>query len=267
MPIITLLTDFGTTDEYVGLMKGAILSINPSAVIVDITHNIDPQDVTAAAYAIDSAYGYFPPGTIHAAVVDPEVGSRRKALALQANGHYFCAPDNGILSMVIKKSNTVRAVDLTNADYFRQKVSHIFHGRDIFGPVAAHLSLDVNLNLLGRKLDADDLVMADIPVPAIDSRHRIEGQVISVDRFGNLTTNINADIIAQWRRHVKVQTPIICIGPVTIAGLVDYYAEVPEGQLVALIGSRDLLEISVNRGNARHVLGVNTGEPVCITSK
>jgi S-adenosylmethionine hydrolase len=259
--IITLLTDFGTTDPYVAAMKGVALSVNPDLQLVDISHEINPHDVAEAGYIVTMSYGYFPPGTVHAAVVDPGVGSERRILAAEVAGQVLMAPDNGLLTMALAQSPPSRVVNVTNADYFHHPVSMTFHGRDVFAPVAAHLTLGVDLGEMGAEVqDYERLEAATASV----SKLAIDGQVIHVDRFGNLVTNITRSDIAAF--HGEEHTALrVHIAAEEIAGVSRTYAEVGLGELLAVVGSTGLLEISANRGSAADVLGVGRRAQVRVT--
>ncbi|MFA7013696.1 MAG: SAM-dependent chlorinase/fluorinase [Desulfobacterales bacterium] len=262
--IITLTTDFGLEDEYVGVMKGVILSICPAATIVDITHGISPQNRIQAAYIIDAAYRYFPAGTIHLAVVDPGVGTGRAMAALRADGHVFLAPDNGVLSFLLQKDG-IFAVRLNRSEYFLKDVSTTFHGRDVFAPAAAHLAAGVDLEALGEPVDCGALKTLDLGRPRIGADGRLSGTVVWADRFGNLTTSIDAaSLDAYLRSKSGSAQPVIRIGEYRIAGLSSAYADAEPGRVLALIGSRGYLEISVNRGNAHKDLRINNHDPVFV---
>ena len=259
--IITLTTDFGTNDLYVGVMKGVILSINPQAQIVDITHAVPPQDIRAAAFLIDSAYGYFPTGTIHLVVVDPGVGSLRRAIACQTEHGCFVCPDNGVLSYILHDELCYRAVAVENLAYCLPQISNTFHGRDIFAPVAAHLSQGVPLDDFGRPVD--DLVRFPIPAPQMTDSEII-GHVLWVDQFGNLITNISDETLKLF----DIQSGfVIKVGTMTLERLNRSYAESEVGELLAIIGSFGRLEISINQGSAACVLGLKQGDPITIFSK
>jgi S-adenosylmethionine hydrolase len=245
-PIITLLTDFGTADAYAGIMKGVILSLNPCAVIVDITHSIDPQDVIQAAYTLESAYKYFPEGAVHVVVVDPGVGSGRAILAVETKGHIFLAPNNGVLTLLFEENTEARVIRVENAAYFLPSVSRTFHGRDIFAPVAAHISRGIDISELGPLFDRNDLIFSDIRKPYLSENGELIGEIVSIDRFGNLITNIDEKSLEIFRET----NPEILIAESRIFGLSESYAGVKPHQPLALIGSRGYLEISVNCGNA-----------------
>lgn len=253
--IITLLTDFGGKDPYVGMMKGVILGIAPNVRIVDLTHDIAPQDVFDAAYVLRSSYKYFPRGTIHIAVVDPGVGTDRKALALRADGHFFAVPDNGIVSLIAAETPPAEVVDLTQRKYFLPDVSWTFHGRDIFAPVAAHIANGVELSNFGDPVR--QIEMLDVPRPRHE-RDSIRGEVVHTDRFGNLITNIAASDLMM----IRTSQCEIRIAGKTIHGIQQSYGAVRRKDLLALIGSSGLLEVSVNQGDAAAALGVGKGARV-----
>ena len=256
--IITLTTDFGTSDLYVGVIKGVILRVNPQAQIVDITHAIPPQDLYSAAFLIDSAYRYFPSGTIHVIVVDPGVGSQRRAIACQTDTACFVCPDNGILTHVLHNENHIRAVAVENSAYFLPQVSNTFHGRDIFAPVAAHLSRGVSLDDLGSTMVHP--VQLPIPTPQVPAEEII-GHVIWIDHFGNLVTNISHEILESM---VGRNGLVIQAGSAKIRHLNRSYAESAIGETLAIIGSFGRLEISVNQGDAAQALGLKRGDAITI---
>ena len=242
LPVITLLTDFGITDYYVGAVKGAILSVNPSAVVVDITHEIPPQDVAAGAFTLLAAYKTFPAGTIHVAVVDPGVGSTRRPIIVSANGQFFVGPDNGLFTYIFDREPSHRIVHVTAERFFRRDVSTTFHGRDIFAPVGAALSNGVAIKEFGTEIN--DAVR----LPSLETPLRI----IHIDRFGNCVTNITRD---RSPREIVVKGR-------TISEFRQFYGEGDDESLFAIWGSAGFLEISVNGGSAAQVLGVNVGEEV-----
>ncbi len=254
--IITLLTDFGLNDVYVGVMKGAIAQINPTLTVVDLTHQIPPQNVAAGRFCLMSAYRYFPDETVHVAVVDPGVGGNRRAIALQFPSGFLVGPDNGLFGGILSQSGAILAVELTNPDYWRvSSPSTTFHGRDIFAPVGAHLASGVPLKQLGREIDLASLV--ELPIPKCQQTERgVTGCIQYCDRFGNLVTNIPGSLVAGkiWSVAIAGQT---ILGSQT-------YSDVPSGNLVALIGSNDWVEIAVNGGNARIRLEVDLGANVAV---
>ncbi len=255
-PIVALLTDFGTADAYLGSMKGAILSVCPPATLVDLVHDVPPQDVAAAALALEAAYPSFPGGTVFLAVVDPGVGSERRGLALSAGGFRFVGPDNGIFSGVLEAHPDARLHALTNRDLFRVPTSPVFHGRDVFGPVAGYLALGLRLEQVGPP------VSDPVRLPSTPLRHlgpaEWEATVVHVDRFGNLTTNLRpGDVEAGGEGGGMV----VSLGG-TLLPMVTTYAEVAEGEACALIGSSGRLEVAVRRGSAARLLGAGKGTPV-----
>ena len=256
--IITLMTDFGTSDHYVGVMKGVMLNINPQVQIVDITHTIPPQDIHGAAFLIDSAYRYFPTGTIHVIVVDPGVGSDRRAIVCQTETAYFVCPDNGILTHILRNGKRIHTVAMENSGYFLPEVSNTFHGRDIFAPVAAHLSGGVPIDKLGTPVAPP--VQLPIPTPQVTDK-AIIGQVIWIDFFGNLVTNISHEIVKSLEGRNGV---VICAGSAKIDHVNRSYTESAVGEVLAIVGSSNRLEISINQGNAAQTLGLKRGDTIRI---
>ncbi len=268
--IITLTTDFGTSDGYAASMKGVILGINPQAQVIDLTHAIDPQSVREASFILHTTWHSFPEGTIHVAVIDPGVGSHRRAVILKTPIAYFVAPDNGLLSYIlhelagkqparaliatqdIKKRplpEGCEAVSLTKQEYWHHPVSATFHGRDIFAPVAAHLSLDIPLTEFGEKIDG--LYAFPIPEPFRDAMGNMIGCIIHIDRFGNLVTNFKKEDVPSKGAAVEIMNQ-------RISGTSQYYAQ--SSGLLAVIGSSGYLEVSVREGSAASVLGAQVGD-------
>ncbi len=262
--MITLLTDFGLSDPYVGIMKGVILSINPEVRIVDITHEVDPQDVSSAAYLIAAAYRYFPKKSIHVVVVDPGVGGSRAVIAVTAGGHFFLAPNNGVLSLILDAEPADAVVRVDNPDFFLQPVSRTFHGRDIFAPVAAHLSRGLNVSVLGNRMESQDLVDLGIVPPVLSNTGELRGRIVLIDRFGNLITNIHENSVKQLCGTITPSRLKVIIGEHQINGLADRYSSVPSQTLLAIFGSMGFLEISVNRGSAAAVCPARKGDPVFV---
>jgi S-adenosylmethionine hydrolase len=257
-PTLALLTDFGSRDHYAGAMKGVALSICPDATLVDITHDIPPHDVLAGALELAAAYQYFPAGTIFVAVVDPGVGSARRGLAAEAGGYRFVAPDNGLLTLVFRQTPPTTVVELTERRYARPTVSRTFEGRDRFAPAAAWLAMGIELTALGRALT--DWRPLEVAEPAV-SDDAIAGEVLRVDRFGNLMTNVRRDL---FERLAAAGAIDIAIGAHTVGKVVATYAEVEGGEVCALFGSSDHLEVAINGGSAAERLGVGRGTPVRI---
>jgi hypothetical protein len=255
-PLIALLTDFGTLDHYVGTMKGVALGICPEATLVDITHDVAPHDVRAAARQLAASYRYFPAGTVFLVVVDPGVGSSRRGLAVDTGDHRFVAPDNGVLSAVLDETPARRVVELTERKFARPTISRTFEGRDRFAPAAAWLARGAAITTLGRNVSAP----VRLEWPAVEERpDGIDGVVELVDRFGNLVTNIERAAVERLLRGGGID---ITAGSHVVPRLVDTYADVPAGSICALFGSSDRLEIAVSGGSAAAGLALAVGAPV-----
>ncbi len=260
--IITLTTDFGLRDEYVGVMKGVILSRAPQATIIDLTHNIQPHDIRDASIIIQSAYSYFPSGTVHLVVVDPGVGSGRNILAVEADDHFFIAPDNGTLSTILTETTNHRVHQVTNLDLFTDQVSSTFHGRDIMTPIAAALADGMDISFVGPAISVEDSVKMVQPGVRISTDGRqLTGEVIHIDHFGNIRTSISRSALQD---HLNTRLPSIIIGDHTIYEISTSYSEQDQGRPVALFDSRNYLEIAVNRGDAAKVLACRIGDVVTI---
>jgi S-adenosylmethionine hydrolase len=257
-PIIAFLTDFGVRDHYVGAMKGAALQICPEATLVDITHDIAPQDILGGALELAGAYRYFPPETVFVAVVDPGVGSSRRGLGADTGAYRFVAPDNGILSGVFREAPPTRVVELTEPAYRRAVVSRTFEARDRFAPAAAWLASGTALTALGPSI-GDYHVLA-FPEP-VQAGSTLQGLVVRVDRFGNLVTNITRQTFERFTSAASVE---IAVDNVRIPALVDTYAEVAPGDTCALFGSSDALEIASNGDSAARRLGAQRGSKVVV---
>ena len=264
MSIITLLTDFGTEDAYVGVMKGAIISVNPSAVVVDVCHYIDPQDLIEAAYIIKSSYRYFPKGTIHIIVVDPGVGGNRSIVAVCLSGHIFLAPDNGVLTLLMDEGDLDATVRVENTHYFLNSISQTFHGRDIFAPVASHISKGVPIEELGPHLGMQDLIRLSIPKPYISDKDELIGTIISIDRFGNCISNINENCLNTFVKNGAEKRLEIKIGKTVINSLSRSYTDAGSGYPLAIIGGFGYLEIALNRDNAGRRLNVEKGDTITL---
>jgi S-adenosylmethionine hydrolase len=252
--IITLTTDFGLVDGFVGAMKGVILSIVPQVHIVDISHQIPRHCIKAGAWVLWGAQEHFPDGSIHIGVVDPGVGSSRGALVLQTERAFFVSPNNGLLSRVLASEVVIRAHELKEERYWLPRVGNTFHGRDIFAPVAAHIARGVPLEEFGPPMDSP--VAFTIPEPRVGERGTMVGQVIYVDGFGNLITNLERSGLGQDREWTILAGDRL-IGPIRNA-----YADADEGELVALWGSQDTLEIAVREGRADQALRCGEGAEV-----
>jgi S-adenosyl-L-methionine hydrolase (adenosine-forming) len=237
-------------------MKGVILSINPTATIIDISHLIGAGSISQAAALIEDTYPYFPQGTVHVAVVDPGVGTERRLLALEAKAHLFVGPDNGVFWPLLMHDHSSRLVHLTETKYFLPHVTKTFHGREIFAPVSAYLSLGVPIESMG--VSATDPVELFLPAPYQDE-NVLCGQILRVDNFGNLITNIGSRILEDF---LHTASPRIEVGKLEIKKMTSTYAESEEGQPLALINSSNLLEIAVNMGRASEYIGLDEGEIV-----
>ncbi len=287
-PIITLTTDFGTSDTFVGVMKGVILAIAPDARIVDLTHEVPAQDVLAGAYLLRGAVPYFPPGTIHVAVVDPGVGTKRRALVIATRDAFFVAPDNGLVSLVAPRAAVRGIWDVSRSRERLPVVSRTFHGRDVFAPIAAALARGTAPDALGTRLRT--MVRLRAPRVRREARRTI-GEVVWIDRFGNLISNVTADDLpahaakaargtrtGMSTRGARAAAPkaradardafrgrrVSVTIDAHVLPLRDSYADVPAGKLVALVNSNDLVEIAVNRGSAASVLGVGRGARIVV---
>jgi S-adenosylmethionine hydrolase len=258
--IITLITDFGLQDGYVGVMKGVIANINPSASVIDISNTIAAQDIFQAACVLNNSYNYFPKGAIHVVVVDPEVGSDRKILCLKTEDYLFLAPDNGVLSFVISKEESPSIREVTNGKFFLPTISNTFHGRDVFAPVAAHLSKGVNHKELGERIDKVNKI--DLPKPILSPDGKLTAEIIYVDSFGNLITNVNKEVID--RMKVGAERVSITMGRRRINGICSSYTDVGDNEALAIFGSSGYLEISVNRGSAGDILKLKKGDKLIL---
>ena len=255
---ITLLTDFGTQDTFVGVMRGVISSLAPNTRLIDLTHHVPPQDIRAGAFALKTAYAYFPPGTVHLMVVDPGVGSERRPIAAHIGSHTYVCPDNGLLTYILAQETLHEAVVLDNPRYHRTPVSRTFHGRDIFAPVAAHLAMGVPLSDLGTGLKT--FITFPLPCPEFQDQH-ILCHILAVDVFGNVFLDMTEDMAEageEFEASVKGQL---------IAGPTASYSAVPEGQPLALFSSNGHLEIAVRNGNAARQFALHVGDPITLRRK
>jgi S-adenosylmethionine hydrolase len=253
-PILTLTTDFGLSDHYVGAMKGVILGICPEAQIVDISHQISPFEISEGAYLIAQAYPCFPPKTVHVVVVDPGVGSARRPILLEAAGQCFVAPDNGVLSMIYAAGkHKVRLI--SNEKYFRHPVSRTFHGRDIFSPVAAHLASGVTPARMGKIID--NALRPAFQKPQRTGKRTWTGRILKIDRFGNIITNFHTGDFPDLEK----QNFAMNLGPRQVDVLVRNYAESSPGEVFLIVGSSGYLEVSVNQGSAAKAIGCEAGAP------
>ena len=257
-PIIALLTDFGTRDHYAGTMKGVALGICPEATLVDITHDVPPHDLLGGALELAAAFRYFPHGTVFLVVVDPGVGSGRRGIAADTGEHRFVAPDNGVLTLALREAPPKRVVELTERRYARPSVSRTFEGRDRFAPAAGWLAKGIGLTSLGRAVH--DYHRLALPEATVEES-TITGAVVLVDRFGNLITNIDHRTFDHFSRGVSIA---VTIDGHEVAKVVPTYAESAAGEICALFGSTDHLEIAINSGNAAAQLGLGRGAPVVV---
>lgn len=257
--LITLTTDFGYRDPFVGIMKGAIATINPRAQVVDLTHGIRPQDIMAGALTLRHAVPYFPRGTIHVAVVDPGVGGARRAILIQSAGNYFVGPDNGVLSLAVAGASPNHVVELSNAAYQLKATGSTFHGRDIFAPAGAHLSLGVPPEAFGAQLSS--FVELCLPEVRRDGR-RWESEIIYIDGYGNLFTNLGEGDLT----GVPAGDICIAVGSTMIEGIKKSYDTVEAGRLVAVWNSWGLLEVAVNTGSAQQLCNAKIGDRVIVTA-
>ncbi len=267
MSTITLLTDFGSEDAYVGVMKGVILSIHSSAKIIDISHAVDPQDLIEAAYLIKSCYRYFPEHTVHIVVVDPGVGSDRAIVALEMMGHVFLAPNNGVLTLLMDEGKIDAMVRVENPRFFLNPISQTFHGRDVFAPVGAHLAKGIDITSLGSPLDPQGLVYLDIPKPHVSNGDELIGTIVSIDHFGNCMSNIDQDCLKKITGKDAEKEFEIKIGKNSITGLSQRYADVEPESFLAIFGSFGYLELALNCGNASRRLNIKKGDAITLRLK
>ena len=265
-PIITLTTDFGLKDPFVGIMKGIILGINPKAEIIDIAHNITPHNILEASHVISISYKYFPPTSIHVIVVDPEVGSPRKPLLIVTENHYFIGPDNGVFSHIIeahRNSYIFRVIHITATHNYIQPEGPTFHGRDVFAPVAAWFSKGIDSSKFGEIID--DYVVLPLPKTMVKNENIFEGEVVHIDSFGNAMTNITKNDIEKLSpEHYKEKLKVIYRDQQI--KFVYYYAEVEDSRLSAIINSFGFLELFCYRGNASGTQNIKVGDKVSVAA-
>ena len=263
-PIITLTTDFGLEDEYVGVLKGVLTGLAPQARLIDLCHTILAQDVRQAAFILQAAAPYFPKDTIHLAIVDPGVGTNRRLLAIRAMGQFFLGPDNGILTPFLQNPLFEEAICIDCPERYLAPLSATFHGRDILAPIAAALANGSSLSRLGTRTFKENLTKLASPALQIDRIHgNIAGSVIHIDHFGNLTTNIHQRDLAELTADpASIQ---IFHKQQQVTGLANAYASRPNGQVLALIGSRGYLELAATNGNAARILNAEMDDPVRVT--
>lgn len=259
MNLISLITDFGLKDNFVGVMKAVILKINPYAQIIDISHQVKPQDIMEAAFLLRSSYNYFPKGTVHLVVVDPGVGSNRKKLLIKTKNYFFVGPDNGVLNLALKNEPPLKIIEITNQIYFLKPVSDTFHGRDIFAPVCAYVSKDKhNIEKFGGTIKS----FKDLELPRVKTVSKsLTGEIIHIDRFGNLISNIDKDTLASFIKNKKFK---ICIKDKSIDRLSCSYSEGLQLKPIALIDSFNYLEIAIHGGSAQNYLNIDKGAKINI---
>ncbi len=251
MPVVTLLTDFGTRDGFVGAMKGVVLETAPGTQVIDITHDIPPGDVEFGAWVLSVYWKLFPSGTVHVGVVDPGVGGPRKAIALEVDGRYIVVPDNGLATGVLATSQSWRCVELAATRYMRSQPSATFHGRDIFAPVAARLAAGIDIRKFGQELKSPLRLVLH---PPTRREGKIRGRVAHIDRFGNLITDIPADWVGEGWQFEHAGRPL--------GRLAGTYSDVNVGELVVVIGSLGTVEIAVREGSAAKKIGAARGDPI-----
>lgn len=253
MSIITLTTDFGNDDPFDGVMKGVILNISPNVRIVDLTHNISPQDIYQANFLLSACYEYFPKGTIHICVVDPGVGSYRKPVLIETKNYLFIGPDNGLFTSILEKEEVLTVVELNEKKYWLPNISQTFHGRDIFAPVAAHLANGISVKDLGKEIKSKDLIKIELNKYK-KSEEGFAGIIQYIDHFGNLISNIpNDSINEKVSGNIKNQS---------FTGLVQNFAEAEKNKLTAIKGSSGYIEIFVFKDNAQKFTGASIGDAV-----
>jgi S-adenosylmethionine hydrolase len=256
-PLVAFLTEFGTRDHYAGVMKGVVLSINPDATLVDLSHDVPPHDIVFAALELAALYRFFPAGSVFVVVVDPGVGSARRALAAEAGDWRFVAPDNGVLTGVFQETPPRKVVELTERRYARPTVSRTFEGRDRFAPAAAWISKGVNLSAFGRTLT--DYRTIDLPRPTVDD-HVVRGLVVRIDRFGNVVTNLDRRSCERLTDGLGALS--LTVGDRRISRIVSTFAEIGPEEIAALFGSTDHLECAAASASAAALLGVSVGDTV-----
>lgn len=257
--LVTLTTDFGLTDAYVAAMKGAMLQVEPSLTMVDVTHQVEPQDVMGGAFVLRQTIPYFPEGTVHLAVVDPGVGSARRPIAALFGGHFFVGPDNGLFSLLLEGRTPEKIVVLDRRTFWRTpRPSRTFNGRDIFGPIAAHLASGRKLEEVGTLTETYQQL--HWPHPLADDEG-VQGFVVHIDRFGNCVTNISREVLDNDPRSHFAKC---YVGNTIVEGVHAAFSDVPQGEPLALVGSSDHLEVGVNGGDASTLLTIHKGSPVSL---
>ncbi len=260
--VITLLTDFGLKDPFVGIMKGVIYNINPQAKIVDLSHEVESFNIREAAFKLLASYKYFPKGTIHVVVVDPGVGGKRKAIVIETKNYFFVGPDNGVLIPAAKDDGIVRIIELTNQKFFLKPLSYTFHGRDIFAPCAAYISVGVDPLQLGKIIDVDKIVDLDLRIIR-DFRNYIEAEVIHIDNFGNIMLNVNGFVFKEKVNYGK-RINLTFHDKTMEVKFVRTFSDVKPGKPCLYINSFGLLELGINRGNAKRTFNLKMGDKICL---
>jgi S-adenosylmethionine hydrolase len=255
-PILTLTTDFGLGDHYVGTMKGVIAGICPQALIVDISHDVTPFEIGEGAFLIAQAYRYFPKRTVHVIVVDPGVGTARRPVLMEAAGQYFVGPDNGVLSLVQAREEAAKFRLIANAKYFLPQVSSTFHGRDIFAPVGAHLAKGVPAARMGKRIE--DYLKPGWDKPHREGKHTWMGRILKIDRFGNVITNFHSADFAD----LALSSFTMGFGPRQVTKMARNYAECAPGELFVILGSGGYYEVSTSQGSAAKLIGCECGASV-----
>jgi hypothetical protein len=258
LSIIALLTDFGLENNFIGVMKGIIYSINPKVKIVDITHSVNPQDVEEGAFYILTSYRYFPQNTIFVVIVDPKVGGKRRIILIKLQKYYFIAPDNGILSWALKEQKIERIVEVTKEKYFLKPVSKTFHGRDIFAPVAAHLSRGISINEFGKEIK--EIINIPFPEPIV-KREEIKGKILLIDRFGNAITNLSLKRFS----FLKDESFILRIKTAEVMKVCEFYSQGKAEEPFLIPGSSGFWEISISEGNFARQFSIEKGKEFVVT--
>lgn len=258
-PLVTLTTDFGLQDAYVAAIKGAMLQVEPSLLMVDVTHQVEPQDVMGAAFVLRQVIPFYPEGAIHLAVVDPGVGSARRPIAASFGGHIFVGPDNGLLSLLLEGSKPEQVVVLDRPSFWRTaRPARTFNARDLFGPVAAHLASGRRLDEVGTPTDAFQQLHWAHPLADDEG---VQGFVVHIDHFGNCVTNISRELLETNPRSLRAKC---YVGSTIVHGVHDAYSDVPQGEPLVLVGSSNHLEVGVNGGDAATLLTIHKGSPVSL---
>ena len=257
MGLIVLITDFGNSDIYVGIMKGVIKNINPNADIIDLTNDIYSQNIKQAAFLLEKSYHYFPENTVFLSIVDPGVGSNRKAILVKTENYYFIAPDNGILTYVLKNQKIKKIIELTNSNYFLKEISTTFHGRDIFAPVAAYLDINININEFGNELKIEELVHIEKPLFEKINPYSFKAEVLHIDKFGNIITSIDKSNLKI--ENIELSKLNLEINGMKINKKLNYYSQTDEKVLFVYFGSFSNLEIAIKNSNASNFLNVIVG--------